>query len=510
LGGKFSALKLHGTGRLLILLAVLSFGLVSSAILRSPTTLQPSTHLIQTPAPTLSPSSVNASTARVFITPGNITDLHRANPAVTFGVNVSDSPPITGFSVVLLYNSTVFGTSGAESINTNGNVLGPSSRTTTLEQCINDEPAGGSCEGIDGSALGSVSRSTGEVGVTLVYSGNYATPNATSGLLFSVTFNVLQSGFSQVHIFSAQLTVPNVAGKSNLVPLFPSRADGYYTSLSCPQGSNTSCQPPQVSVAVTPPRPSRDGLASFKANVTDGNPHAKVLRYAWNWGDSTGGVNQTNFSSSITHVFSSGSCVSAGNCTVTMTVFDNESIVWSTSIIVSILSLSLHLYAGSPQISPGASYYHPGNIIYIKAYIFNVSPVAENASLTITVEGKTLNSSSYSLAASGGSGYETAVWNTTGFVPRYYAVLANILISSIVTSTPISTRSGPMLVFGENDTSGETASAYVLLRVVQVTGALSLIDSVGVGALVLIGAGIGLSRVLKKPSYESEPLEDGK
>jgi len=66
----------------------------------------------------------------------------------------------------------------------------------------------------------------------------------------------------------------------------------------------------------------------------------------------------------------------------------------------------------------------------------------------------------------------------------------------------------PALIYGENDTSGISRTQYVLLRQPMVVGAfsLSLLETTGLGVLVVIGLAVGIARFSRKPGYESEPL----
>jgi PKD domain len=490
-------LKRRETLRLFTAIVILTLSLTAKGIL--PTI--PGAHA--TGNPILNP---------VSITPASIVDLQQNMKTVTFNVTVSNSPPITGFSVYLQFNEAVMTTSLSQ-ISLTGNVLGPSSKTTLLEECLDFRGTG--CGQFDPGPLPGMG---GEIGVTLIYNGNFTTPNPTSGLLFSIQFNVVGVGFSQVHIFHAELT----SGQGSSITNIPiNTIDGYYTNIACPRTSTSACLPPQVSITITPTTPSQDGIASFNATVIDPNANSGVLRYLWNWGDKNAPQNQTDLAVPITHVYQLN-----GNVSITMTVYDNQSIVWSTLTMVNVLSVRFHLNLAGVNVAPQRLYYYPGTIFHLTASLVNLSPVSEDANLTITVEGKLLNNTLLTLGP-GETGTETAVWNTTGLVARYYSILASLILSSIITTNPIPTPNGLARVPYENETTstgylptpclqsahctGSVEATYILLTVPQITGALSLslFETAGLGVLVLIGAGLGIGRLFRKPGFEKEPLEVG-
>src|SRR5438445_12327567 len=119
----------------------------------------------------------------------------------------------------------------------------------------------------------------------------------------------------------------------------------------------------------------------------------------WNFGHSSAKYHTTNFTPPIAHTFLSGraggttGCASGGTCTVTMTVYDIQSVVWSTLFDVQILQLFIHLLVGDIHREPaGRAYYYPGEQVRITAGVASTSTLPENATLSISVEGKQLNS----------------------------------------------------------------------------------------------------------------------
>ena len=504
-------MKIHKIASLPTLLLILSLSLLVS-------TNHQSSFL--TPAQAQSSTS---SSANVVIAPEcpigtscpngtGIADLGHKLSSITYDVNVSSSPSaIQGFGAVIQYSQAILDPSGV-TVDLTGNVIGPVSQNQLVIECVGlNSLIGTTCP--KSAPADQPPFSTVEITLTAI-----GHPTQTRGLLFRLTFTSIATGFAQLHVYTVALI-----GPSGQIPANPPQ-DSYYTNIACPISSTTPCQPLQVGITVTPPQPSRDGIANFTATVVDRNAGAKIVRYSWNFGDDTGnniGFPPTN--PSIVHTFivstaGKGSCVGGGNCTVTSTVVDNESVAWSTLILVSIRSLLIKVGVGAIQIetppasSGGSAYYYPGTQIRITAYLSNTGALEENATLAVTVEGRQLNSSTFSnVSPYGGTASETATWNTTGLPARYYNVL--VTVSNVVTSGKVGVDQVPL--YGQNQTGTASlsvnpvhSSVYVLLRDPIVTGALSLnlIETTGLGLLVVIGGSMGIARFRRKPSYESEPL----
>jgi PKD domain len=315
------------------------------------------------------------NSATVSISPENVTDISRGIRTVTFAVTVSSAPPLDGFSIVLQYDRSALNTSLQE-INLTDSVLGPSSHTLLLDECVNLSGLG--CGTLDARAL---NDNDGEVGIVLVHNGNFSSPSPTNGLLFSATFTVIGVGFSQVHIFSADLATGAGSSATN-VPV--KLVDGYYTNISCPSGTATPCEPPLVNITMTYPESSDRNLVSFNATVVDRNAGAHVISYQWNWGDDTLEQNQTNLDMPITHTYAN-----SGNFTVNMVVFDNESVVWATATVVSIPLPAPYF---TVQISPGYLLITSGSSTAATIGLNSVDSFTGNVTLTATISPTNLTS----------------------------------------------------------------------------------------------------------------------
>lgn len=461
---------------------------------------------------TLPVHAVSTPTTIFVTTPNgsnNITDLSNTQRQVTFSINVSLSPSINAFQVFLNYNTTIF---SAPSLDYSGSIFGSSSQV--LLYCIDNHPQqGATCQPQDG---------TGVISLALYMLGNQSTPATTSGLLFHVTLNVIGTGLGQIHILPADSKLTAAGSTRAYVPFKPQ--DGYYTNLACPKNSSVACKSPMVTIRVSPASPSLGSTATFNATVIDSNANAVVRSYVWDWGDGTPVTLASNSSSRahafVLNTFGLGSpCITSGACPVTVTVLDSDGVSWKTTLVVQIVHLFIKLSVSELTIDHQFNSV-PGTQIHISVKIQNHSTIGERANLTIYLDNRALISHPFSLNASGsqfGTGGQLSVyWNTSGYAPRAYAVSASLCRQHCSTIDPQSGLSGIVsaqtvqgsLLYGENVTSESTQTSYVILIIPQVLGALSLglLQTAGLGILVVVAVALGLARFLKKPSYESEPL----
>jgi hypothetical protein len=467
-----------------------------------------STHLL----PFTIPVNALTSPTTLFVAApsgsNNITDLGNTQKQVTFNIDVSLSPSINAFLVFLSYNTTIF---SVASVDPSNNVLGSGAQLQRL--CIDNlkQPSSIDCQPPDAQ---------GVVSVALYLLGNESSPATTNGLLFSVKLNVVGTGLGQLHILPGDSRLTAAGSVQGYVP-FKSQ-DGYYTNLACPQNSSVPCKPPMVTITVSPPAPSLGSAAAFNATVIDTNVNAVVQSYVWDWGDGTTASTPSNLSVAK-HSFklnpfgSSGPCITNGACPVTVTVLDSDGVSWKTALVVTIVNLAIKLSVSELTIDHQFNSV-PGTQIHISAKIQNHSTIAEKANLTMFLDGEAINSHPFTLNASGshfGTGGQLSFdWNTSGLAPRAYAVTVSVCRQHCLTSDPLNSLSGVVsaqtvggrLVYGENDTSESSQTSYVVLIVPQVLGALSLglLQTAGLGILIIVAAALGLSRFLKKPSYKTE------
>ena len=454
-------------------------------------------------------STVNApppnptAATQIFIVPYNTTDLTRVSGSFTVSVNVTAAPSFASFEVIIHYNNDSL---QATSLDWSSGVLGGDAKTVIY--CV------------DGSAPPPLScdaryAAQGTIALSLT-SLSGATGNITRAMtLFKINFHVggsglsqIHPGLSQIHIYSASLGLA-VPSKDRLAGIVFNTFDAFFSNKAC---SSKACQPPTVRVSYSPTTVPRDAFVTFNVTISNPNAGARVLSYTWDWGDGTQQDPQTDSTSPPigqpeVHQFLSSrfglntACVNRGLCLVGLTTLDSLGVSWETTIRVPIQFLNIVLTVGDPDVSPQ---YHvlPGTTVKISARIDNTGNVNVNATLTIRLESiMNLTRPHYFplLAASGGEGSLSATWDTSGFAPRAYAVIAEISNTSALV--------GDKPVHFLNATSLPLSASYVLLVSPVVAGnlSLSILQTTGLGILIVVAVVVALTRFLRKPSY-LEPL----
>lgn len=494
-------MKKQGITRLLILTTILSLSLFTNHLPWLPSTTQAHAQGIDQAIVYVNGPYNNAS----------VNDPNHTLKTVTFGVYIQlSNVSIIGYSVVIGYpypQLNASASAGGIGYQTN-NILG--TQTQVVENCVD---GAGNCS--------HQPNGPGYVAFALTVLGGYkSVPTITKGFLFNVTFGINNSarGLFQVHVI---LAVYAPAGTESSVDAQIGE-DGYYTNIACPPTSQTPCRPPDVSVQVTPRTPSQGSPATFNVTVVEHNLGAHPTKYAWNWGDGSGQT-QTNLTRPIQHIFAitsefgNSNCVNQAKCPVALTVYDSAGVVWQITIIVNIQHILIEVNVGEIDAKDNSGqsvqgvFVQPGTAVQISAFIANRGTIAENANVTINLEDKNLTDhpQQVSLQPFGYAGSQfivNATWNTGGYTPRAYAVVVRITSLNSFGCNP---NLPPPCVRGNpNGTSILVGSVYVLLIAPQVTGglSLSLLQTTGLGALILVGIAVALARLLKKPSYETEPL----
>jgi len=396
---------------------------------------------------------------------------------ISIEVNITNAPPLNQFATVLIYNNTYLKAVG---LDYTGNILG--SPLFFTRECLDGkhgtDVGDGGCIGDDGPGVTSFA-------VSLL--GNQ-TSTLSNGFLFKLTLQVAKTGYSSLHISSIVLaTIKN--GQSGVrVPAITS--DGYFTNIDCPQGSLISCKPPIANFTVSPQVLTQGVAATFNGTTSASlNPGAKIVRYDWFWGDFVGVGEDLNVAGVFKHAFAH-----SGNYTVTLLVTDTYSASAYRSFVVKVINVVVQGLVNDITVDPLYGVL-PGAIVNITAQIQNAGTVPINGTFAILLEGNNLGAGStkpfQNLQPLTHSSLSFA-WDTKPYAPRVYRI--DVVIS------PIANESNPSL---------NRASTYVQLIVPFSSGNLSLnlLQTTGLGILVVVAIGAALVRFRKKPSYLTEPLE---
>ena len=444
----------------------------------SPRTPSSSPAQAQTPsfATNVSPSN-STSPAIVGFTPSSIADIGIATGQnVSFTLTVTNSTPIDGFAVFIHYNEQVL---RVNTIDYSNNVLG--SKADIFEECVDHTSLvqGLQCTPLD---------NPGVISLTLSLLGNATTPSNTTGTLFQIRFNVFGQGFSALHIIQATLANGNT-GES--IPL--KTLDAYFSNTDCPSGSNAVCKPPIANLTYSPVPSFVNRPVTFNSSAVATNLQASIAFLTWDFGDNGPTQNSTIGAggrplSSIQHIYPR-TCT----CSVTLAVVDSYGIAAFATIVVHVTSVFIDLLVSNVLAKPQFRVY-PGAIVVIGVVVVNNSTFPEDGTVSVDVDGHVVAASqSYSLRAFRQQTTISVNWNTTNYTPRVYRIHATI---------------PPIL--NENKTTNNDASAFVELISQRPSGSLSLslLQTGGLGILVLAGLGFGVSRLLRrKPGFEEDAYE---
>ena len=183
---------------------------------------------------------------------------------------------------------------------------------------------------------------------------------------------------------------------------------------------------------------------------------------------------------------------------VTLTATDNYGISGSYTYRLTVFRFFLDL--GVADLS--ASSYQgilPGAKITIVATVQNYGSKPQNITAHLSLEGKTLNTTSYLSVRGQNQITIEAVWDTTGYGVRVYRIDATVdELTNSTTGQPDESDCCP--------DKNNMLSTYIQLIELRQAGLISLglLQTGGIGFLVIIA--IGIVRVLFKKKPKEEPL----
>lgn len=300
--------------------------------------------------------------ALISVNPDNISDFSKTpGTTVAFSVAIADSPAISGFRIVLSYNSSVL---TATSIDFSNTVLG--SNTIVAAECV------GFSLIVDGCVVDS-----NRIELVLTILGPGTTTPPTNGLLFTVNFNVTGEGLSELHFLTSILGNAGAA-----VPV--SASDGYFTNIDCPRGSNLFCTPPMANFSISPSKLFTGNPATFNATSSLAtNAGATIRSYLWVWvaGNpvGTGSDSLETLNPIVSHSFQL-----SGNFTATLSVTDSFGTTASKTVTFSVVQHPDF----TVQVPPGVSFdgvLIVGRSIYGAVQIASVADFVGEVNLTVDV-----------------------------------------------------------------------------------------------------------------------------
>src|SRR5438093_871603 len=240
----------------------------------------------------------------------------------------------------------------------------------------------------------------------------------TSGKLFYMTFDILGSGFSEIHFRSATLT----AGLDQ-TELPSVSSDGYFTNIDCPPTSGTPCTPPIVDFTVSPTPADlaitgnellQGRVLIFNASARSTNSGGSISNYYWIWGNPD--PSQQGSNATIIHVYSIGKPYY-----VTVRADDSYGVSASKTKRIIVINNLIDLAVDSATVNDDAGVI-PGTIISVTARVLNNGTRTEEANLTISVEGRLIGNTTFHGLLPTNRKEFTAQWKTDKYSPRVYRI----------------------------------------------------------------------------------------
>ncbi len=405
--------------------------------------------------------------------------------SISFSVNVTNAPSLSSFDVALTYNASVL---HITSLDTSGSVFSPYPDVRVITECIPD------------LAIYCSSSDNFELFTVLLY-GEKTSPstNSTSGTLFKLNFNVINSGFALIHIRLGLLATP-VLGVASLVP--STDVDGYFTNITCGSPSHY-CTPAVPGFKLSPFLFGANNVTevvagrriSFDASSSNTtNPGATIASYSWDWG--TGAVS-TVTNSNITHTYAQGDA--GGLISVTLTVRDSYGIPGSASVLIKVIRIWTDMVMRSVTANPTQRVL-PGSVVTVTVDLQNQSINPENASVITRVGSVSLGNRTFTDLRPDQEFKYSFPWSTEGLGPKDY--LISVFVAPVLNST-----TGQII---ENVTTNNFASVFVEVVEPLPSGyglflGLGLFTTAGVGLVVAAGIGGSISLLRRRkplPSLE--------
>lgn len=360
----------------------------------------------------------------------------------------------------------------------------------TLIECVDGAAIiGNNCSTLDGQGVLTLQE-------FISGSGN---STGSSGILFTVRFNILLRGVSQIHLLKAEIAEGASAGVLGSL-LDVQLADGYFSNLLC---GGQLCQPPVPSFTVLPLPPITIGKnVTFDATGSrTPNPGASVSFYTWFWNEA--GSLITTYTFTRASVTEKSFFIGNTRHFITLTVNDTYGAEGYFTMLIQVVDIRLDLAVDSINASPFFRVL-AGTPVNITAVGYNISTNAENVTLQIVVGGTVLANKTFpNVPGHILTRPLTKIWDTHGLLPKIYRVQAIVL--------PVRDSSGKII---EDDAVNGVDSnniRFVFVELVEPAGSalvsLSLVETTGLGIAVLVGVGVAAG-LFSRRRRTVEPLLD--
>jgi hypothetical protein len=454
---------------------LLSITLISSPIMHQQTGFRGLPKINAPPLPSvvgILPSNISGSGPQ--LTPGGG---HQA----IFAINLTNYPPIHAFTVQLQYNHAVVQVAPG-GVDLSGGVLSTGGGVQIFSECVDDVPVVPPCQ-----------TSLDNTGVVTLAAAIVGPNNSTTSksLLFTIAFNIVAVGVSQIHLLNAVIVQGSPIGQAG-AKLDVQMADGYFSNVLC--GSQL-CVPPVTNFFMSPAPPIRVSTpVQFDATGSHTtNSGAKIEAYNWFWdspdlpGFATRKpvINQTFYTATQEDF-------------ITLTVNDTDHAIGYFTMKVQVTHITLDLKVSS-IVTDKSFRVIPGTPVNITAIGENDSSNSQNVTMAITVDGKVLiNRTFINIMNHRETPPLIYTWDTAGYAPRMYEVAASIPFLRDLNGRII-----------EDDTSNNRLSTFVQLvdSLGPTNVRLSLLQITGLGVIVLIGIGVAAALVFRRrSSVEPAPL----
>ncbi len=424
------------------------------------------------------------NTTRVFVD-HNVTGIG-LTPGQTFSVNINVVylTNSSAFEIWISYDPSII---DVASINKAGGLFTDS--TVTAEDCIDggQNPSGTNCP---------YNLDTGP-GIVNYSLGLFTNTTATSGTLFSITFNVIGTGLSLIHFLKTDIAVAytcregQIGCESRVADLPTRSADGYFANKLC--YDNRLCTPSVATIRVMSSVLKIGVPITLNATGSYGTngPRDNITSYSWDWGDGNTIVPRPN--PLDTHTYAQPS-----NYTVTLTIVDSYGATGQFSLVLRVIRFRIDLSVSLQGII--GQVFYPGDQIALRAIVQNTGTNVSTSTFRFLVENRTLQELPLPVIQPNGQTTEIVTWDTTGYVPQFYKLIAEIdPPSGLFNGTWLSVVKGKLVA---NQTSDNISVVYILLTAPMPPGfgaflGLNLGETAGVGVLVLAGI-IGVASLLRR------------